>query len=69
MSQLLETPIIFISRLIALIDTCARKQLFKFYLTVKINLVDVYYLKQLFHLLSDKSVTPVEALLYFSLIS
>ena len=54
--------------LIALIDTCAIKQLFKFHLTAKIDLVEVdYYLKQVFNLLYDKCVTPVEALLYFSL--
>ena len=28
----------------------------------------VYYLKQIFHLLYDLGVTPVKALLYFSLI-
>ena len=39
------------------------------FLTVKIDLVEVVYnLKQIFHLLCDKSVTPVKALLYFSLI-
>ena len=70
MSQLLETPLIFILLLIALIDTSARKQLFEIRLTVKIDLVEVVcYLKHVFHLLYDKSVTLVEALLYFSLIS
>ena len=34
---------------------------FKFHLTVKIDLDEiVYYLKQVFHLLYDKSVTPAE---------
>ena len=42
----------------------------KFHLTVKVVLDEViYYLKQVFHLLYDLSVTPLEALLYFSLIS
>ena len=55
------------SLLIALIDTCARKQLYKFHLTVKIDLFEVVsYLKQVFNLQYDKSVTPTEALLYFS---
>ena len=45
-----------------------------FHLTVKIDLVEVvYYLKQVFHLLYDKIVWPIddkpaEALLYFSII-
>ena len=43
---------------------------FKRQLAVKFDLVDVvYYLKQVFHLLHDKSATPAEALLCFSLIS
>ena len=51
-SPLLEAPLIFILFLTTLIDTCARKQLFLFYLTIKIGLVEeVYYLKQVFHLL------------------
>ena len=34
-----------------------------FHLTVKIDLVEVvYYLKQVLHLLNDKSVTPAVAL-------
>ena len=54
-SQLLETPLLFISLLIALIDTCARKQALKFNLSVKIDLVEeVYYLKLVFHLLFYK---------------
>ena len=41
----------------------------KFHLTVKVDVVEVvYYLKQVFHSPYDLSVTPVEALLYFSLI-
>ena len=45
-----------------------KKEIF-FHLTVKINLVEaVYYLKQVFHLLYDKSVTPAEELPYFHLI-
>ena len=41
----------------------------KFHVTVKIDLVEeVYYLKQVFHLLYDKSVTPAETLLYFPII-
>ena len=48
---------------------CKKTTFFKLHLTVKIDLVEeVYYLKQLFHLLYDLGVTPVEALLYFSLI-
>ena len=60
-----------ISLLIEMIDTCARKQLQKFHLAVKMNLVEViYYLKQVFHLTYDKSVMPAEeALLHFSTIS
>ena len=61
MSQLLEKPLICIPLLIALIDTSPRNNFLIF--------EDVYYLKQVFHLLCDKSVTPVEALLNFSLIS
>ena len=38
--------------------------------TVKIDLVVVvYYLKQVFHLLYDKSVTLAEALLFLSIIN
>ena len=38
-----------------MIDTCARKQLLLFYLTVKIDLVEeVHYLKLVFHLLFYK---------------
>ena len=50
----------------ALIDTCARKQLFQisFNCLVEVN----YYLKQVFHLLCHKSVTPAEELHYFFLI-
>ena len=41
-----------------------------FYLAIIIDLIAVvYYLIKVFHLLYDKSVTPVKALLYFSLIS
>ena len=66
MSQLLETPLIFISLFIALIDACARKQLKFFNLAVKIDLVEeVCYLNQVCHLLCDLSVTPVEASLTF----
>ena len=62
MPQLLEKPLIFTLILIALIDACARKQLFKFHLTVKIDLVEVvFYLEHVFHLPYDKSVTPAEA--------
>ena len=44
------------------------KNFFKCHLTVKIELVEeIYYLKQVFHLLYEKSATPAE-LLYFSLI-
>ena len=57
-----------ISLLSALIDTCANKEI-KFNLTVKIDFVEiVYYLKQVFHLLYDKSVMPADALLCFSLV-
>ena len=43
--------LMFISLIIALIDTHAKKtSLLTFHLTVKIDLVDVYYLKQVFHL-------------------
>ena len=66
----LISALIFISLLIALIDTCARKQLFyKFHFTVEIYVVEVvYYYKQVFHLLYDTSVTPVEAILYLFII-
>ena len=41
----------------------------KLHIAVKIDLVEeVYYLKQVFHLLYDKSVMPVEALFSLSLI-
>ena len=41
----------------------------KFNIAVKVDLVEVFYcLKQIFHLLYDKSVAPAEALLYFSLV-
>ena len=51
------------------IDSYMCKNFFSFQLTVKIDLVEVvYYLKQAFHLLYDKSVTQAEALFYFSLI-
>ena len=44
--------------------------LFKIHLAVKIDLGEVeYYLKQVFHLLYDRGVTPAEALLYFSSMS
>ena len=57
-----------ISLLSALIDTCANKEI-KFNLTVKIDFVEiVYYLKQVFHLLYDKSFMPADALLCFSLV-
>ena len=47
-----------------------KKEYKKTHLTVKIDLVDVvYYLKQVFYLLYENSVTPAEELLYFSLIS
>ena len=49
---------------------CKKITLLQFHLTVKIDLVDeVYYLKQVFYLLYDLSVAPVEALLCFSSIS
>ena len=42
---------------------------FKFHLTVKIDLVEeAYDLRHVFHLLYELGVTPVEALLTFSLI-
>ena len=56
----------FISLLIVLIDTCARKNFFNISLNCLVEVV--YYLKQVFHLLYDISVTPAEELLYFSLI-
>ena len=59
-------PLNFILLSIALIDTCARIQLFRISLICLAEVV--YYLKQVFHLLCDKIVTPVEELLYFSLI-
>ena len=38
---------------------CKKTTFFKFHLAVKVDLVDiVYYLKQVFHLLCDESVTP-----------
>ena len=41
----------------------------KISLDCKIHFIEeVYYLKQVFHLLSDKSVASAEALLYISLI-
>ena len=47
------------SLLIALIDYVQENN---FHLTVNIDLVEVvYYLKQVFHLLYDKSITPAEA--------
>ena len=47
---------------------CMKKTL-TFHLADKIDLVEVvYYLKQVFHLLYDKSDMLAEALLYFSLI-
>ena len=66
-SKLIST-LIFISLLIAL--TCARKKKsLGFYLTVETDLVkEAYYLKHVFHLLYDYSVTPADELLYFSLI-
>ena len=43
---------------------------FFFFTSLKIDLVEeVYNLKQVFHLIYDLSVAPVEALHYFSLIS
>ena len=48
---------------------CKKTTFLGFHLTVKIDLVEVvYYLKQEFTLLYDKSVMPAEALLYLSLI-
>ena len=48
---------------------CKKTTFLTFHFTVKIDLVEiVYYLKQVFHLLHDESVTSAEALLYFSLI-
>ena len=42
----------------------------KFHLTVKTDLVEVdCYLKQVFHLLYDKSVAPAVAIIYFSFLS
>ena len=49
-----------------LIDTCARKRLFINSLSCLFEVV--YYLKQVFRLLYDKSVSPAEALHHFSLI-
>ena len=44
---------------------CKKTTYSKFHLAVKIDLVEVvYYLKQVFHLLYDKSATPAEALHY-----
>ena len=53
-----------ISPLMTLLDTCARNVYF-----ISLNrLVEVVYqLKKVFHLLYNKSVMPVEALLYFSI--
>ena len=49
---------------------CKKTKFLTFHLTVKIDLVEVfYYLTQVFHLLFDKSTTLAEPLLYFSLIS
>ena len=46
-----------------------KKTTFLFDLAVKIDLVeDIYCLKQVFHLLCDKSVMLAVELLYFSLI-
>ena len=43
---------------------------FKSHLAVKIDLAEVvFYLKQVFHLLYNKSVTPAVELHHFSLIS
>ena len=48
------------------IEQCARKQLLKITLKCQKRFDEVvYYLKQVFQLLYDLSVTPVEALLYF----
>ena len=42
----------------------------RFHLTVQIDLVEVVYnLRQVFHLLYNKSVTQGEALYFFSLVS
>ena len=65
MSVKFISRLIFVSSLIALIDTCERKQLLKFYLAV---VEVVSYLKQVFHLLCDKCASPAEELLYLSLI-
>ena len=63
MSQLLEIYFAF-ELYFALIYTCARKQLFIISLKCLVE-VD-YYLKQVFNLLYDNSVTPAEELLYIS---
>ena len=48
---------------------CKKTTVKKFHLTVKIDSVEVvYYFKQVFYLLYDKSVTPAESLLYFNII-
>ena len=69
MSQLHETYFVFnVYFAFNRIDCYMCKKTF-FHINVKIDLVEVaYYLKQVFHLLYDKSVTPAVALLYFSLI-
>ena len=48
---------------------CKKATSLNFHLTITIDLAEViYYLKQVFHLLYDKSVAPAEVLPYFSLI-
>ena len=48
---------------------CKKTTFLAFHLSVEIDLVEVvYYFKQLFYLLYDKSVTPAEALLYLPII-
>ena len=60
------SPLDFISLLNVLIDICARKLFFFISLNRLVEVV--YYLKQVFHLVYDKSVTPAEELFYFYLI-
>ena len=48
---------------------CKKTTVLEFHLTMIIDSVEVvHYLKQVFQLLKDKSVTAVEALFYFPII-
>ena len=65
-SQLLE---IYFAFAFNRIDCVQENAISKFHLTVKIDFVEVvYYLKQLLHLLHNKSVTSADSLLSFPLI-